>query len=53
MYQTPIYRYKVYNPKETKLQDVLDQGPIECFWLLLQVLKVSDTESVAIFRDNR
>ncbi len=52
MYNQPNYRYKVYNPKETELQEVLDKEPMESHWFLIKVIKIDDIQSVAVFQIN-
>ena len=52
MYTPRTYRHKVYNTKETTLQEVCDKEPMESHWILVKVVKISDIESVAIFETN-
>jgi hypothetical protein len=43
------YRYKVFNPKIEKLENVLTVEPIESDWLLLKIIPYHEYESVAVF----
>ena len=42
-------KHKIYNPKMTTLDEVLNTEPMENDWMLLKVVAVTDYEWVAVF----
>lgn len=52
MYRPNEYKHKVYNIKDTTLQEVCDQEPMLNTWQLYKVIEVSPVERVAIFITN-